>query len=227
MKSVQVLEATVFLWLHTIHKLVDCLVHGLCIRSRFKKLFILQAGIIVITLVFTAWICRRLLDIWHPLVCITLCSTKSCNAGCSVQIEVHISIYRYKLSSFLCILSIYQYILVCTMYHISVYTVCTMYHISVYTLTLDTDIHSRAGSNNSLSISSCSISAFSPVSGHGLSDSAAAARRCPAISRIKNEHFPLFSRGYPALPLGGGSADGEQPLSTVCQFKLWNGSVHY
>ncbi len=94
--------------------------HCLWVLSQLKNFLILQAVIIAITLVqvFTASsICRQMLDIWHQHVCITLCSlcsTKSCDARHSTQIEV------------LC------YIQVCT----GTYSVCTftyIVHTSIHT----------------------------------------------------------------------------------------------
>ncbi len=65
-KLVQVLEASVFLCLHSIHKLANCLFHDLSILSLMIKPFALRAGIPVITLITTR-VCWWLLYIWLQL----------------------------------------------------------------------------------------------------------------------------------------------------------------
>ncbi len=66
-------------------------------------------------------ICMLLLDVWHPRVCITLRSTKSCQTGLS---DIHPGVYRYTPST-------YQYILVCIKY-ILVHPQHVMVHMSMY-----------------------------------------------------------------------------------------------
>ena len=83
-QAMQFLEATAFLCLHAIHKLANRLLHGRRIRPRLKKFVILLAGILVTMLS----ICMHWLDVWHPHICITVCSTKTCQTGLSaVQIK--------------------------------------------------------------------------------------------------------------------------------------------